>query len=402
MKLLPHTGYDGDEMSQQLIREFVHECLIEEVTRRRFTMDLPQDLVALARLFNRAGHQLYVVGGAVRDALQGKEPKDYDVATDAHPDAVVSLLKQDPRNKVLEVGKAFGVVVCVTPAGYEYEIATFRRDVGKGRRPDAVEFTGIEDDVRRRDLTVNALFYDIDAGEVVDYVGGIKDIEDGVVRAVGDPKERFDEDRLRILRVLRFAARMGGEPDRATAQAILDDNGLQGVSPERIRDEFLKGFRSAKDVRSYLAMYDRFDLWSQVFPGLRISRDDPGPTRDVGVMLALVLGDNAPELLMKRLNALKYTSTEASQVSFLLRFRGLTTDNAYRLRKAANSCHVSDEQLQEYADQRGLSHQLVNAFLAYRPLVSGDDLKAQGFSGAELGKELERRETEIFRGTVGA
>lgn len=382
-------------MTVDLIREFVRESLLEQV-RQKFAMRLPDDLLALSRVFKRAGHQLYVVGGSVRDALQGKEPKDYDVATDAVPDEVVKLLKANPKNKVLEVGKSFGVVVCITPAGHEYEIATFRRDIGKGRRPDSVEFTDIEHDVQRRDLTINALFYDIDAGEIVDLVGGIKDIEDGVVRAVGDPKERFDEDRLRILRALRFAARMGGGLDRATSEAITADNNLKGVSPERIRDEFLKGIKSARDIHQFLDMFGDYDLWPQVFPGLKVSPDGLR-TSDPSVLLALLLDQNDPQAVSKHLNALSYSSAECSQVAFLLRFKGLEFGNAYRLRKAADGAHVSDEQLKDYAAARGLPHpNLLRAFLKYRPSVSGNDVMADGFSGAALGKELERRETEIF------
>ena len=114
-------------MSDHLIRDFVREHLFEQV-RKKFAMTLPDDLVELSHVFKNAGHQLYVVGGSVRDALLGKEPKDYDVATDAVPDRVIELLKSMQGNKILEVGKSFGVVVCITPNGNEYEIATLRTD----------------------------------------------------------------------------------------------------------------------------------------------------------------------------------------------------------------------------------------------------------------------------------
>lgn len=377
------------------------EHLFEEV-RKKFEMELPADLVAISHAFKRAGHQLYVVGGSVRDALQGKEPKDYDVATDALPDKVVEIVKTLPGNKVMELGKAFGVVVCVTPTGAEYEIATFRQDIGKGRRPDSVEFTDIENDVKRRDLTINALFYDIDRGEIVDFVGGIQDIEDGVVRAVGDPKERFDEDRLRILRALRFAARMGSELDPMTAQAIERDNSLKGVSFERVRDEFLKGVKSAKDASNFLEMIGRYDLWTQVLPGMRVS-DMLFSERDPSVLLALLLDENDPQVVAKKLNGLKYSTSEASQVSFLIRLKSLDVSNAFKLRRAADGAHIADEQMESYVAERGLPHPTtLRAFLKYRPTVSGDELMAAGFSGAALGKEIERRESELFSELVGA
>lgn len=228
--------------------------------REPLAIDIPQDISDLSSIFQRAGYKLYLVGGAVRDALLGKTPKDYDIATDAQPDQILEILAPYNEYKTLEIGKAFGVINVITPQGEEYEVATFRRDLSGGRRPDAVEFTDIATDVMRRDLTINALFYDMSTGEVVDYVGGIEDLHNGVVKAVGDPKERFDEDRLRILRAIRFAARMGSQLDPETREAIKADNSLRGVSPERIRDEFLKGIKSAKSVPEFIAMISDLNL----------------------------------------------------------------------------------------------------------------------------------------------
>lgn len=383
-------------MSTRLIREYVRAVLNEQV-RKNFVMALPQDLIKLSDVFKQAGHQLYVVGGSVRDALQGKEPKDYDVATDAVPDVVIDLLNDLPGHKVIEVGKSFGVVKVITPEGNEYEIATFRRDIGKGRRPDAVEFTDIENDVKRRDLTINALFYDIDANQIVDFVGGIEDIEKGVVRAVGDPTERFDEDRLRILRALRFAGRMGSNIDKASSEAIMANNSLAGVSPERIRDEFLKGIKSAKNVQRFFDMVGQYDLWPQIFPGLRVTPDGIS-TRNVIVALAQLLNTNDSVLTAKKLNALKYSATEASQVRFLLVFKDLTPENAYKTRKLFDASHMDDETIREFADAQGSpSRALVDAFVQYHPTVNGQDLMSQGFTGQQLGRELERQETLLFR-----
>lgn len=369
----------------------------------KFRMDLPEDLLNLSRAFHAAGHQLYVVGGSVRDALQGKDPKDYDVATDAVPDEVVEILKGMTGNKILEVGKSFGVIVCITPEGGEYEIATFREDVGKGRRPDAVEFTSIENDVKRRDLTMNALFYDIDEGEVVDFVGGIDDIKNGIVKAVGDPAERFDEDRLRILRAIRFAVRMGAKLDPATDAAIIDNNNLMGVSPERIRDEFLKAFKSARSINDLTGMIAHYRLWDQVLPRLSISDKGVEGIDDAAVFLAVLLRQNDPQVVAKVLNGLKYSAQEAAQVSFLVKLQDLAVENAYRLKKAAQSARVTDDQVKEFASSTGKpTDRMVAAFIAYAPSVHGNDLIAAGYSGAALGKELERQETELFGRLVGA
>lgn len=370
---------------------------LNEQTRKSFKMHLPSDIQKLAKIFHNAGHELYVVGGAVRDALLGKEPKDYDVATDANPDKVLKLINQYPQYKTLEVGKAFGVINVITPEGNEYEVATFRRDLSGGRRPDAVEFTTIEQDVLRRDLTINALFYDIANQEIVDYVGGIEDLKKGRVRAVGDALERFNEDRLRILRAIRFAARMGAGLDNEIEDAILKNNSLKGVSPERIRDEFLKSIRSAKSVQALHRLYDGFDLWKQVFPGLKINSWYQ-ETKDTPVQLALLLRDNEPKMLGKKLNILKYSVEEIRQIVFLTMLQDFEPEIAYKLKKLWKTTGLSNEQLEEFARLANKPNlRIIKAFGKYEPSVLGKDLLDQGYKGPELGQELERREIELFK-----
>ena len=137
----------------------------------KLKLSIPSDIKKLYKLFKKNRKQLYVVGGAVRDAILGKSPKDFDLATDAKPDEVLKIAKQGGL-KTYEVGKAFGVVVV---GGHE--IATFRKDIGRGRRPTAVDFSDIKGDVNRRDLTINSLFYDIGTNQVVDLTGGLKDLK---------------------------------------------------------------------------------------------------------------------------------------------------------------------------------------------------------------------------------
>ena len=143
----------------------------------KFRLNIPSDIRNIHKLFKKNKKKLFVVGGAVRDAILGKNPKDFDLATDAKPDEVLAIAKKGGL-KTVEVGKQFGVVIV---AGHE--IATFRKDVGKGRRPSSVDYTDIEGDVKRRDLTINALFYDLDRGEIVDLVGGIADLKKKKIRA---------------------------------------------------------------------------------------------------------------------------------------------------------------------------------------------------------------------------
>lgn len=386
------------ESLRRLIDEIITENFnfLSESVRKPFNMVIPDDIKRLSQIFTKAGHELYVVGGAVRDAVLGKRPKDYDVATDANPDRILEILSQFPEIKTVETGKAFGVINIITPKGNEYEIATFRKDIGKGRRPDAVEFTTIENDVKRRDLTINALFYDINSQEIVDLVGGLEDLKKGVVRAVGDPSERFDEDRLRILRAIRFAARMGSGLEETTEKAILANNSLQGVSPERIRDEFLKSIISAKSVRALYALYDTFDLWKQILPGLSINKWYH-ETKNIPVQLALLTRDNSSKLLSKKLNELKYSAVETRDIVFLNMFQELSPENAYTLKKLWKPTKLSPADLEEFAKLNGSPDmKLVKAFIQYEPSVSGQELMDQGFKGREIGQELERRETELF------
>ena len=190
-----------------------------------------------------AGHQAYLVGGCVRDLLLRREPLDYDVATDATPDEVQRLF---PRS--LAVGAQFGVIVVLdestetNPA--QVEVATFRSDVGysDGRHPDRIAYASSpEEDVRRRDFTINALMLDPATNQVMDFVGGRQDLEAGIIRAIGDPQKRFTEDKLRMIRAVRFAARFGYAIEPATFESIVRlARQIRQVSPERLRDELTK------------------------------------------------------------------------------------------------------------------------------------------------------------------
>lgn len=199
---------------------------------------------SIVKTLRDAGHEAVFAGGCVRDELLGLTPKDYDVATDASPDRVSSLF---PGTR--EVGKSFGVVPVVRRIRGErvsVEVATFREEEGYSdkRRPDAVRFSDARNDALRRDFTINALFIDPLApsqggrGKVIDYVGGLADLQRGIIRAVGDPDARLAEDHLRALRAVRFTARLGFALDIATASAIRRHaRDLEGVSRERIGEE---------------------------------------------------------------------------------------------------------------------------------------------------------------------
>src|SRR5439155_15020123 len=190
---------------------------------------------AVVRRLRDAGHVAYFAGGCVRDMLLGLTPKDFDVATDAPPQRVRELF-----SNTQAVGAAFGVIL-VRHRTSVIEVATFRTDLQykDGRRPEGVVFTTAEEDAKRRDFTINGLFMDpLDGDKVIDYVGGQEDLKDRVLRAIRDPDHRFEEDHLRLLRAIRFAARFELRIHETTAAAIgRHAEQLKRISPERIAQE---------------------------------------------------------------------------------------------------------------------------------------------------------------------
>jgi len=211
----------------------------------------------------RSGYQALLVGGCVRDLLLGREPADYDVTTDATPEQVVSLFPES-----IAVGAQFGVIL-IPRDGLKVEVATFRSDVGysDGRHPDSVVYSKTpQEDVQRRDFTINGLLMRHDTGEVLDFVGGQADLEAKVIRAIGEPGRRFAEDKLRMMRAVRFAARFGFEIEAETFRAIRRHVGeIHQVSPERLREELTKLLTEGAARRAFESL-DETWLLQQVLP----------------------------------------------------------------------------------------------------------------------------------------
>src|SRR5437762_3715435 len=197
-----------------------------------------QFAVDVVRRLRESGHQSLWAGGCVRDQLMGQLPKDYDVATDAVPDRVREVFG---KRRTLPIGASFGVITVLGPeAAGQIDVATFRRDAtySDGRHPDAVSFSDAEHDAQRRDFTINGLFFDPLEDRVIDYVGGQDDLARRVIRAIGDPLARIAEDKLRMLRAVRFAARFDFAIDDKTLAAIKQQaRELVIVSAERIAAE---------------------------------------------------------------------------------------------------------------------------------------------------------------------
>jgi poly(A) polymerase len=221
------------------------------------------EATAIVARLRAAGHQAYFVGGCVRDLVLGRAPKDFDIATSATPNQVLNLF-----DKTFSVGAHFGVVLVCT-GEITTEVATFRSDgaYSDGRHPDAVRFsTTPEEDVKRRDFTINGMMMDPVNESVLDLVGGLQDLDARLIRAIGDPSERFTEDKLRMLRAVRFAARFNFDLEQATAKAIERlAPAVNQVSSERVRDELTRMLTEGHARRAF-EMLDATGLLAQVLP----------------------------------------------------------------------------------------------------------------------------------------
>lgn len=370
---------------------------------------VPKDIIEISNAYIKAGKDLFLVGGAVRDFIQGIKPKDYDLVTNALPEESKEILKDFKVSD--EQGKNFGVLRVYTkdePGGHE--VASYRKDISGGRdtkgEDQKVELGSsvtMKDDCFRRDLTMNALFYDIKNKQIIDLVGGVDDIKKGIVRAVGDASERFLEDRLRICRIFRFAARTGGEIDENTAKAIKNDNRLKGVSPkddvsqERIWEEIKKGWSQAKDYRNYLNFFSEFDMWSEVFPGSKINTESV-VSKDFVVVMANLFKLENPERLEKRLiQDYKIESETATKIVFLLRTLQLTPELAYDMYKSKIQCHIEDKTILEWFRVLGINDPIKIKFVEYKQTTSPQDLISQGFTGRDLGIKIKEIEIENFK-----
>ena len=398
-----------------LLKEYVRQMLLEAQTPKRVPLELeiPNDLQRIHDAMKDAGKELYVVGGAVRDTLLNKVPKDYDLATDATAADVGEILKAaDPGLDVKVTGK-FQIARVVTPEGNEYEITTFRKDMGKGRRPDAVEVTTIDKDVERRDLTINALFYDLGTGEVVDYVGGLEDIESGTIRAVTSqeeddhPSRRFEEDPLRTLRAVRFAARMGSKIEPETKAAILTHNDLYAdpdMSNDRITGEIEKGIGSAQDTRYYIGLLFELGLLSQAFPDLIVRQEEAVASNSIPVQLAFLLGDNDPKHLNTVLDKMRYDRRTIDTVKFLLALRDITRSTATKLKKEFKRVGSPSGIVEEFATHGALPANISSAFLKFAtspPAANSQDLMARGLKGPDIGRAMAAAEEEAYAAMIG-
>jgi poly(A) polymerase len=417
---------------------------------------------ALARAviakLREAGHQAYLVGGSVRDLLLGAEPKDFDVSTDARPERIMGLFPQSG-----QVGAHFGVVL-VRDAGAQVEVATFRSDheYADGRRPASVHFeSDPREDVLRRDFTINGLMMEAATGEVLDYVGGRADLERRMVRAIGDPDARFLEDHLRLLRAVRFAARLGFEIESATFEAMARHHALiLKVAAERVREELTRilteggarrGFElldasgmladllpevaAMKGVGQPPEFHPEGDVWTHTLLLLE-GLDHPMPTLAWGALLHDV-GKPATFRVAERirfdghveagvklahgvLNRLRFSRGDMEQVEALIA-NHMRFKDAHRMKQSTLKrflrmpyfgehlelhrldCLAGNRNLENYGLVQRKLEELPAEQLKPAPLVTGTDLIAEGYEpGPRFAEMLAAVEDAQLEGRVGS
>lgn len=261
-----------------------------------------QIAIEILKSLHSHGHEAYFAGGCVRDKLRGVEPKDFDIATSAGPKEVQNIF-----TKTIPVGIQFGVVMVVEQE-MAFEVATFRTESNylDGRHPGTVKFSTLEEDAKRRDFTVNGLYFDIKTQKVIDLVGGQKDLKAKIIRTIGEAENRFGEDHLRMMRVIRFACQLGFEIEDKTLEAVKKYSDLiVRVSPERIRDELTKTLISTQSSRG-VKLLDETGLLKHFLPEIEKMKgvEQPceyHPEGDVFVHTLMLLDglNNAPiELAM--------------------------------------------------------------------------------------------------------
>ena len=301
--------------------------------------------IDVVRRLQQADFETYWAGGCVRDLLRGVAPKDYDVATAATPEQVREIFGT---KRTRGVGVAFGVMLVHGPRELEpVEVATFRTDgqYSDGRRPDSVEFTSAENDAKRRDFTVNGMFYDPVAEKVIDFVNGRLDLENRVLRAIGEPADRFREDKLRLLRAIRFAANLDFQLEPHTRQVISELAGdITAVSGERIGNELRRMLVHPSRVHAVTMLYE-LGLWSTASPSAnerwnigsryeevtgclkRLDVSDLEPDDQFAATMALLLGcdwrerkpydDAAGAILMDITSRWKLSNDERDRIAWI-------------------------------------------------------------------------------------
>ncbi len=368
--------------------------------QNRLTVRLPDYVQILMDCLTAWGEEVYLVGGSLRDLLLGKEPHDYDLATSAPPEKTAAVFSH---MRVIETGMKHGTLT-VLSEGHPVEITTFRVDGSytDSRHPDRVTFTRrLADDLSRRDFTVNAMAYHPTVG-LVDLFGGREDLEHCILRAVGDPKKRFSEDALRIMRAFRFSAQLGFFIEENTLRGAADcREGLGRIAAERRAAEFLRllmsedpleALRAMKDTRILPYVAGEYTPSETVLGALKQSR------REDFARLGLFFAEAEREQMSKALHALKYSNQQITGACAVARGSCRSLQSPKDARQLIAETGVYALAAAEASVLRGISPQEALAWVKENRVpcriselpVGGRELTEMGFRGRELGETLER------------
>jgi putative nucleotidyltransferase with HDIG domain len=407
--------------------------------------------IGIARQLREVGYVAYFAGGCVRDMVRGVEPHDYDIATTATPEQVQKLF---PRT--VPVGAQFGVVL-VLEDGHQFEVATFRSDDAyvDGRRPTSVRYGSPQEDARRRDFTINGLFFDPVTNAIIDYVEGRADIGRRVVRTIGEARERFEEDKLRMLRAIRFAANLGFEIEERTFSVLKEmSEKIQVVSAERIREELVKIFTRPNPGQGLELLFESglleqvlpeiaamkgveqppdFHPEGDVFAHTRLMLDLLPPNPGVVLSFAVLLHDvgkpptfeRAPdrirfnehdrvgaELAEQILRRLRFSNDEIAKIVVCVRehmrmqfvkemrpakVKRILARNTFadELELHRIDCEASHRNLENYEFLKAKSAELPPAVVKPAPLLTGHDLLAVGLKPSPLVGRILREIEEL-------
>lgn len=364
------------------------KVLTKEQASHNLMNILPKDIQILSELFNSAGFNLNLVGGCVRDIFLGQTPKDFDVCTDALPNQIIEILI-NANISFSEQGKAFGVIV--SRMTEDIEIASYREDLNNtvDRNTDVKLGVTLKEDLSRRDLTINALTLNLSNNEIIDLFDGINDLNNGIIRTVGDPVQRFKEDNLRKVRCVRFASRLGFTIETETLLAIQMDPSLN-VAEERIVNELENAFgktKSISDLVLWLSCSGLLDVIMKGIPTLALEDIDCTKITDFTTFIASFIDKSKvsdTKGLEDALKDKKFTAKLCAGVRLLFDF-----DNVHTL------CPIVFTNKLKSTDLNALS---LNAF--HSDVLFGiaakfkqkdglsEELMAQGIKGKELGDKL--------------
>jgi len=350
--------------------------------------------------------KLYIVGGAVRDYLLGRTPKNYNLATDAHPEEVLHIIKNaKPAIHVLKQDPKKGVTK-ISVDGEDYEIHTLKK---KSENPEE-EFTfttNCAEDSENRDLTINAMYYDIAGNKIIDHCGGIRHLQNGDIKFVGKASDKLKENGMVKYRAMRFMNTIpNGKFDNETAEAFkkaASEDEDMDTTPDKIRDEFLNALENAhSNVAKVIKSYESHGLLEKVFPKLKLDTNLPeGVGKNRAIILACLLKNNQPSKLVPKLKELRYTDREIKDAVYLINLLWFAPDYVYEFKKELLNTGLTKRQIIDWAKLNKLDREMVEKLVDYNLKVNGTDLaEKEGLQGDDLKNRVKELEAHEFKRTL--